>query len=138
MSVSAFCYHELIDNVIDLLLSILDGIFRIANLSHPVNVSKSSEFINVTTEGVALDHDFIIDINLPRRSLSMLVAVEQYNSTKYAALTALIPSDSVKFNYMTPEFIFIGMFMRNFLLEKNETASDKNELNPRTNIPDIE
>ena len=74
MSVSAFCYHELIDNVIDLLLSILDGIFRIANLSHPVNVSKSSEFINVATEGVALDHDFIIGV-VPR--------VVNHKNTKY-------------------------------------------------------
>ncbi|CAF0932997.1 unnamed protein product [Rotaria sordida] len=84
-----------------------NGISRVANLSHPVNVSTSSELINISTQDVALDRDFIIDIHLPRRPPSMLTAVEQYDSTKYAALTALIPHNLVKSNYMKSEFIFI-------------------------------
>ncbi|CAF3914265.1 unnamed protein product, partial [Rotaria sp. Silwood1] len=84
-----------------------NGISRVANLSHPVNISTSSESINISTQGVALDRDFILNIHLPRKPSSMLIAVEQYNTTKYAALTALIPHNLVKSNYMKSEFIFI-------------------------------
>ncbi|CAF3278735.1 unnamed protein product [Rotaria sp. Silwood2] len=88
-----------------------NGISRVANLSHPVNVSTSSEMINISTQDVALDRDFIIDIHLPRIPPPMLTAIEQYDTTKYAALTTLIPRNLVKSNYMKSELIFIGMLM---------------------------
>ncbi|CAF3644851.1 unnamed protein product [Rotaria sp. Silwood1] len=84
-----------------------NGISRVANLSHPVNISTSSELINISTQDVALDRDFILNIHLPKKPSSMLTVVEQYNSTKYAALTALIPHNLVKSNYMKSELIFI-------------------------------
>ena len=63
---------------------ILDGIARVANLSHPVNVTRSSELLDISTEDVALDRDFIIDIRFPSNPPSILTAVEQYESNKYA------------------------------------------------------
>ena len=88
---------------------ILDGIARVANLSHPVNITRSSELLDISTEDVALDRDFIIDIRFPSNPPSILTAVEQYESNKYAILTALIPNDLNKSNYTQPELIFIGM-----------------------------
>lgn len=55
-----------------------------------------------------------MDIHLPKNPSSMLIAVEQYDSNKFAALTALIPQDLVKSNYMKSELIFIGKLFINY------------------------
>ncbi|CAF1202574.1 unnamed protein product [Adineta ricciae] len=66
----------------------------IANLSHPVNVSVSNRMIEVTSEGIALDRDIILDIDLPSNRPAVLFAVEQcgQKSHQYAILTALTPN----------------------------------------------
>jgi hypothetical protein len=96
---------------------ILDKILHVANLSHPVNVSISRQFIDVSSEAIALDRDIILDIDLPEKRPPTVVAVEQYNdSSKHAVLLAFTPriSDFIKISNgteeATTEFIFIGLF----------------------------
>ncbi|UJR07093.1 hypothetical protein I4U23_011381 [Adineta vaga] len=87
-----------------------DKIKYIANLSHPVSVSASNRMIEVTSEDIALDRDFILDIDLPSNRPEILVAVEQVdNSNRHAILTALMPTKDYqkKDITITTEFIFI-------------------------------
>jgi len=91
---------------------------RVANLSHPVNFSVSRQIIDVSSEGLTLDRDIILDIDLPQSRSSILVVAEKYgNSTKHAILTALNPDLShfvtlfEEANKTANEIIFIGKFV---------------------------
>jgi hypothetical protein len=65
----------------------------VANLSHPVNMSLSAESINISSDGIALDRDIILDLDLSAYRSATLVAMEKYrDSTKYAVLVAFYPS----------------------------------------------
>ncbi|CAF3285884.1 unnamed protein product [Rotaria sp. Silwood2] len=85
-------------------------------MSHPINVSLSHQTIDVSSEGIALDRDIILDIDLPQSPCPVLVAAEQYDSdSKLAILTALSPGQSNFISLFdtqnpvitTTEFIFI-------------------------------
>jgi hypothetical protein len=89
---------------------------QVANLSHPVNVSLSSQSIDVSSESIALDRDIILDVDLPTNRPTTGVTIEQFNDTsKYAILLAFIPrlSDFLKISNgkedTNTEFIFIGI-----------------------------
>ncbi|CAF1583580.1 unnamed protein product, partial [Adineta ricciae] len=93
-----------------------DRINHIANRSHPVNVSASKQMIEVTSEGIALDRDIILDIDLPTSRSEVLFAVEQWdNSRRRAVLMAITPnttysstkSHEKKDKITMNEFIFI-------------------------------
>lgn len=90
----------------------------VANLSHPVNISASSRMIEVSSQGIVLDRDIILDVDLPPSRSAILFAVEQRDeSDSHAILTAFTPSRehfAVKDRpsqeiTTTLEFIFIGM-----------------------------
>ncbi|CAF4959107.1 unnamed protein product, partial [Rotaria sp. Silwood1] len=91
-------------------------IIAVANMSHPVNVSESHQTIDISSEGIALDRDIIVDIDLPQNRSPVLVAAEQYNNgSKLAILTALSPGNADFISIFdeqnpiiaTTEFIFI-------------------------------
>jgi hypothetical protein len=91
---------------------------QVANLSHPVNASMSRQSIDVSSEGIALDRDIILDIDLPTNQPTTAVIVEQFkNSSQHAVLLAFTPrlSDFIKISNgiqeSNTEFIFIGMFL---------------------------
>ncbi len=95
----------------------LDQIIAVTNMSHPVNVSESHQTIDISSEGIALNRDIIVDIHLPQNRSPILIAAEQYNNgSKLAILTALSPGNvdfiSIFDNPIiaTTEFIFISMF----------------------------
>ncbi len=99
------------------LYNFLDKIMQVANLSHPVNVSVSNQSIDVSSEGIALDRDIILDIDLPANRPTTGVTIEQFNdSSQHAILLAFTPSlsDFIKVSNGTEEtnteFIFIGIF----------------------------
>ena len=86
-----------------------------------MNVSGSSQSIDVSSSGIALDRDIILDIDLPQNRSPARVAIQAYNdSSKYAILLAFTPrlSDFLKISHgndeINTEFIFIGMFELNF------------------------
>jgi hypothetical protein len=86
-------------------------------MSHPVNVSESHQTMDISSEGIALNRDFIVDIDLPQNRSPILIAAEPYNNgSKLAILTALSPGNvdfiSIFDNPIiaTTEFIFISMF----------------------------
>ncbi|CAF4733519.1 unnamed protein product [Rotaria sp. Silwood1] len=92
---------------------------EVVNMSHPLNVSVSLQTIDVSSEGIALDRDIILYIDLPQSPCPVRVAAEQYdNDSKLAILTALSPGQSNFVSILnaqnpitaTTEFIFIGMF----------------------------
>ncbi len=91
----------------------------VTNRSHPVNVSESHQTMDISSEGIELNRDIIVDIGLPQNRSPVLVAAEQYdNGLKLAILTALSPGNAdfiSRFDVQNPiiattEFIFIGMF----------------------------
>ncbi|CAF1303922.1 unnamed protein product [Adineta steineri] len=89
-------------------------ITQVANLSHAVNVSMSPKSIDVSLQGIALDRDIILDIDLPNNRPMTHVSIEQYNDTSnHAILLAFTPSlsDLMKVssdnNEANTEFIFI-------------------------------
>lgn len=91
---------------------------QVANLSHPVNVSLSSQSIDVSMKAIALDRDIILDIDLPTNRPTTTVNIEKYNdSSNYAILLAFTPSlsDFKKISNekeeTNAEFIFIGMLL---------------------------
>ena len=91
----------------------------VANMSHPITLSRSYETIDVSSEGIALDRDIILDMDLPENRPPVLIVGEQYdNASKLAILTILNPdnedftsiSDGENPIVTTTEFIFIGKF----------------------------
>ncbi|CAF3677148.1 unnamed protein product [Rotaria sp. Silwood1] len=89
---------------------------EVVNMSHPLNVSVSLQTIDVSSEGIALDRDIILYIDLPQSPCPVRVAAEQYdNDSKLAILTALSPGQSNFVSILnaqnpitaTTEFIFI-------------------------------
>ncbi|CAF4892491.1 unnamed protein product [Rotaria sp. Silwood1] len=89
---------------------------EVVNMSHPLNVSVSLQTIDVSSEGIALDRDIILYIDLPQSPCPVRVAAEQYdNDSKLAILTALSPGQSNFDSILnaqnpitaTTEFIFI-------------------------------
>ena len=100
----------------NVIITILDKIKRVANLSHPVNVSVSNELIVVSLAAFALDRDIILDIDLPNDWPSTRVILEPYNNTSTYALIAFTPH-LLDFPHIlsgkddaNSEFIFIGIF----------------------------
>ena len=93
----------------------LDKIVQVANLSHPVDATISSRFINIFMSSIALNRDIILDIDLPENRPSTLVSVEKDPATNsHGVLLSFTPrpSDFVKVadgsNETDTEFIFIG------------------------------
>ncbi|CAF0794617.1 unnamed protein product [Adineta ricciae] len=89
-------------------------VVQVANLSHAVNASMTGESIDVSMEGIALDRDIILDIDIPPNHASPIVSVESYNeSAQYAVALAFTPSlaDFLKISKgreeSNTEFIFI-------------------------------
>ncbi|CAF3519838.1 unnamed protein product [Adineta steineri] len=89
-------------------------ITQVANLSHAVNVTMSPKSIDVSLQGIALDRDIILDIDLPNNRPMTHASIEQYNDTSnHAILLAFTPSlsDLMKVssdnNEANTEFIFI-------------------------------
>ncbi|CAF3602122.1 unnamed protein product [Rotaria sordida] len=87
---------------------------QVANLSHPVKVNVTRQSIDVSSMGIALDRDIILDIDLPDNRPLTRSVIEQYNDTsKYAVLLAFTPrlSDFIKISNgkdeTNTEFIFI-------------------------------
>jgi len=87
---------------------------QVANLSHPVDAVMNENSIDVSMSSIALDHDIILDIDLPNNRPSALVRVEKDPQTSTtSALFAFIPrlSDFLKIsplgNATNNEFIFI-------------------------------
>ena len=86
-----------------------------ANLSHPVNISLSAESIDISSDGIDLDRDIILDLDLSEYRSATLVAMEKYrDSTKYAVLVAFYPSAAdIEQMYegekhSSNEYIFVG------------------------------
>jgi hypothetical protein len=93
----------------------LGQIAEVANMSHPINVIVSHQTIDVSSEGIALDRDIILDIDLPRTPCPVVVTAEQYDrGSKLATLTALCPVQADFISMFdnpvitTTEFIFIS------------------------------
>jgi hypothetical protein len=82
-----------------------------------VNVRISEKSIDVSAEGIALDRDIILDIDLPENRVETLVSIEQSTNSpsQHAVLLAFTPrlTDFMKIHNGTEEinteFIFIGM-----------------------------
>ena len=94
---------------------VLVKVIQVANLSHAVNASMTGESIDVSMEGIALDRDIILDIDIPPNHASPIVSVERHNeSTGHAVVLAFTPrlADFLKItkgrDESNTEFIFIG------------------------------
>ena len=110
-----FCICDDFDLIIDS-SSILDKIMKVANMSHPMNISVSSKTIDVSLGPIALDRDIILDIDLPENRQSALISLEKFaDPSSYTAVLSFAPrlSDIMKLpgqqNETNIEFIFVGM-----------------------------
>lgn len=90
-------------------------IMQVANQSHPMTVSESRRFLDVSTGPITLDRDIILDIDLPEQRAAIVASMEkQPNSSTHAVLLSFAPrlSDFLKIvsdsNETNSELIFIG------------------------------
>ena len=95
-------------------------------MSHPVNVTVTSESIVVSSESITLDRDIILDVDLPTNRPLTSVTIDKFNqSSNTAVLLAFTPRyfDFIRISngsgVPNTEFIFIGILSFDLLYEKN-------------------
>ncbi|CAF1094814.1 unnamed protein product [Adineta steineri] len=105
-------------------------IIEVTNMSHPVNYSGSFKTIDVSSESTALDHDIILDIELPSNRSPILIAAEQYNNASNLAVLTILNHNEERFLTLydgknpiasTTEFIFI--------IDCSDSMDDENRIN---------
>ncbi|CAF1043172.1 unnamed protein product [Adineta ricciae] len=105
-------------------------IIEVTNMSHPVNRSASYKTIDISSEGIALDHDIILDIDLPRNRSAVLITAEQYNNASNLAVLTVLNNNYERFLTMydknnsiasTTEYIFV--------IDCSGSMDDENRIN---------
>ncbi|CAF3685831.1 unnamed protein product [Adineta steineri] len=105
-------------------------IIEVTNMSHPVNYSGSFKTIDVSSQGIALDHDIILDIELPRNRSSILIAAEQYNNaSNLAVLTVLNHNDGRFFSIYNRNNSIVSTTEFIFIVDCSYSMDDENRIN---------
>ncbi|CAF0916031.1 unnamed protein product [Adineta steineri] len=105
-------------------------IIEVTNMSHPVNYSGSFKTIDVSSESIALDHDIILDIELPSNRSPILIAAEQYNNaSNLAVLTVLNHNDGRFFSIYDGNNSIVSTTEFIFIVDCSYSMDDENRIN---------
>lgn len=104
---------------------------KVANMSHPVNISVTDQIIDLSLGPVPLDRDIIFDIDLPESRPTTLLSIERYDQPdQYAAVLSFVPQiehflrTSAGNRETNAEFIFISNFFHFNTLRVDVCFSD--------------